>query len=113
MSTEPPINVLLRAGRRAAELRGIAEGSLLPTVLVGAPSHTGAYLLQALEGEGWELRPKTDADDWSDLEALAECAVAAAADLDEIHKALSLPLMLAALEAICAAGLGFTEGETR
>ena len=96
---------------RHADLGDHSSGR--PSVLHGAATHSGAYLLQALEEEGWALRPKAGDDDWSGLEALAARALVAAADLDKIHKSLSLSLILAALESIYAAGLVVMEGETR
>lgn len=62
-----PIHVLVRAARRAVELQAGREPAAYiagaPTVLRGAATHTGAYLLQALEEQGWTLTPKAPSDE--------------------------------------------------
>lgn len=64
-----PIQVLLDADRRAAELQAMEIKSLaFPTLFRGAPSHSGAFLLQALEEQGWTLAPKTDDERWTMVE---------------------------------------------
>jgi hypothetical protein len=57
-----PIVALMLANTRAGALRAGAAGEppVPQTVLKGAPSHSGAFLLQALDEMGWELRPKSD-----------------------------------------------------
>lgn len=56
-----PIEVLLDADRRAAEiLRDEVQWSV-PTVLRGPSTHTAPYLLRALEEQGWTLAPKDGA----------------------------------------------------
>lgn len=115
---ERPIDVLLRANRRAGEIRreqAPAGGGAGPGVLVGAPSHSGAHLLQALDEQGWEIRPKTN-DGLEPSAALAERVVAVAHQgigLDDIHRSLSPAVVLAVLQLIEAAGLVVMEDETR
>ena len=62
-----PMLALLRADARAAEIRReampLAPVDLPPSVLRGAPTHTGAHLLKALDEQGWTLTPKTGSGD--------------------------------------------------
>lgn len=64
MSTDPvgmqnPMVQLMLANTRAGELRAEALGESLPkTVFKGAATHTGAFLLQALDEQGWTLVEK-------------------------------------------------------
>jgi hypothetical protein len=113
MSTEPMM-VLLKANLRAGQLRREAVNAPIanPGVLVGAPTHSGAFLLTALDEMGWELGRRPD----DDLNAIAERAVVAAHDgvgMDDLHRSISPAQVRAALEMCEAAGLGFTEGEDR
>lgn len=51
---------LMRAGVRARELRDEAMGgrsTTNPTIFVGAPSHSAAHLLNALDEQGWAVVP--------------------------------------------------------
>jgi hypothetical protein len=108
--SERPITALLRADRLAAELH--QPPNRWPSIFKGAPSHSGAYLLQALDELGWELLPRPD----DDLNAIAERAVAAAHEgvgMDELHQSISAAQVRAAMEMLEAAGLVVMEGETR
>lgn len=64
---ESPMVRLMLANTRAGELRREAEGMQTehggPGVLRPAASHTGAYLLQALEEQGWTLAPRDESQD--------------------------------------------------
>jgi hydrogenase maturation factor len=112
MSTDPMM-VLLKANFRAGQLRRQAVNAPIanPGVLVGAATHSGAFLLQALEEEGWELRPKAEHPE--DLGELVKRLLAAASAMDEVHQSISPGLARAVLEMAEQAGLGFTEGEDR
>jgi hypothetical protein len=105
-----PLMVLLLANVRAGELRAEAGlgGSIALGVLVGAPTHSGAHLLEALDEQGWELRPKTACLSSSETVEIAERLVAVAhagVGMDDVHRALSVELIEAVLDMIEAAGL--------
>jgi hypothetical protein len=54
------ITALLRANRRGADLRAHETATEKPpyaSLLRGAPSHSAAYILQALDEQGWKLVP--------------------------------------------------------
>lgn len=57
-----PMVVLMLANTRAAELRAQEMGVERTSagVLKGAASHSGAFLLQALDEMGWHLAPKDE-----------------------------------------------------
>ena len=59
-----PIDALMEANRLAcrklSEAQGTARGPY--SLLRGAPSHSGAYLLQALNEMGWQLAPKDEVE---------------------------------------------------
>lgn len=108
--------VLMRANVRAGEIRREAAGSVGKSfnsgVLIGAPTHSGAFLLTALDELGWELLQRPD----DDLNAIAERAVAAAHEgvgMDELHQSISPAQVRAAMEMLEAAGLVVMEGESR
>jgi hypothetical protein len=112
MSTELMM-VLMRANVRAGEIRREQVGVCSnPGVLVGAATHSGAFLLQALEEMGWELLRRPD----DDLNAIAERAVVAAHEgpgMDDLHKSMSSAQVRAVLEMLEAAGSVVMEGESR
>lgn len=72
-----PMIALMLANTRAGALRAAAAGEppIPQSVLKGAASHSGAFLLQALDEMGWQIVPKM-----ANRRACTHCGVPLPAD---------------------------------